>query len=126
MYPSKKAQIAHIKADKVLTKVLSKYANFADVFSPKLAIELLKYMVINNHAIELVDDWQSLYSPIYSLSFMELEILKTYIKNNLANGFIKPSKSLTRAFIFFDKKLNESLRLCVDYYNLNNQTIKNW
>ena len=57
---------------------------------------------------------------------MKLEMLKTYIKNNLANGFIGLSKSPIRASIFFDKKLNESLKLCMDYYSLNNLIVKNW
>ena len=56
---------------------------------------------------------------------MELEILKVYIENNLANGFIRPSKSPAKTSILFDKKLNGSLRLCVDYPGLNNLTIKN-
>ncbi len=57
---------------------------------------------------------------------MELKTLKAYIKNNLANIFIKPSKSLAGAPIFFDKKPDGSLRLYVDYQGLNNLTIKNW
>ena len=56
MHPSKKAQIAHLKVDKVLFKMLSKYANFADVFLPKLAAKILKYIEINNYAIKLADD----------------------------------------------------------------------
>ena len=57
---------------------------------------------------------------------MELEILKGYIKNNLANGFIRASKSPAGVSILFDKKPDSSLRLCVDYWDLNNLTIKNW
>ncbi len=57
---------------------------------------------------------------------MELETLKTYIKNNLPYYFIRPSKSLAGAPILFDKKAADSLRLCVDYQGLNNLTIKNW
>ena len=49
---------------------------------------------------------------------MELEILKTYIENNLANGFIRPSKSPAGASILFDKKPDGSLRLCVDYQGI--------
>ena len=56
---------------------------------------------------------------------MELEILKIYIKTNIANGFIKPSKSLVGAPIFFDKKPDGSLQLCVDYWAFNKLTIKN-
>ena len=62
---------------------------------------------------------------IYSLRPVELEILKTYIKTNLANNFIRPSKSPTGAPIFFDKKPDRSFRLCVNYCGLNNITIKN-
>ncbi len=115
-----------MKADEAPTKVTSKYADFADVFSPKLTIKLPKHMRINNHTIELVDDWQLPYGLIYSLGSIELEILKTYIKNHLANSFIRPCKSLVRASIFFDKKLDGSLRLCIDYWSLNNLIIKNW
>ncbi len=126
MYPLKRAQIAHLKADEAPTEVLSKYADFADVFSPKLAAELPEYTRINNYAIELVDDQQLPYDPIYSLGPVELETLKAYIENNLANAFIWPSKSPAGVPILFDKKPDGSLRLCVDYQGLNNLTIKNW
>ena len=56
---------------------------------------------------------------------MELETLKAYIENNQINSFIRPSKSPARAPIFFDKKPNGSLRLCVNYQGLNNLIIKN-
>ena len=52
-------------------------------------------------------------------------MLKTYIKANLASGFIKPSKSLVGAPILFIRKKDGSLYLCVDYRELNNLTIKN-
>ncbi len=102
------------------------YADFADVFFPKLAAEPLEHTGINDYAIELVDDQQPLYGPIYSLGPMELETLKAYIDNNLANGFIRPSKSPAGTSILFDKKPDGSLRLCMDYRSLNNLTIKNW
>ena len=125
MHPSKKAQNAHLKADEASIKVLNEHVDFADIFFLKLAIELSKYIRINDHAIKLVNDWQLPYGPIYSLSPMKLEILKAYIKNNLANNFIRPFKSPAKVLIFFNKKLNSSLRLCVDYQGFNNLTIKN-
>ena len=82
-------------------------------------------MKINDHAIKLVDNQQPSYSPIYSLGLMELEMLKAYIENNLASGFIRPFKSPAGTPIFFDKKSNGSLRLCMDYQGFNNLTIKN-
>ena len=57
VYPLRKAQIAHLKADETPTKVLSEYADFADLFSPKLAVKLSKHTGINDHAIELEDNW---------------------------------------------------------------------
>ena len=125
MHPSKRAQIAHLKVDEAPSEISSKYADFADVFSPKLAAELPKYIKINDYAIELIDDQQLPYGPIYSLGPVKLEILKAYIENNLVSGFIRPSKSLVGVPILFDKKPNGSLKLYVNYQGLNNLIIKN-
>ena len=89
------------------------------------AIELPENIGMNKHAIELEENKQLPFGPIYSLGPVELETLKTYIKTNLANGFIRPSKSPTGAPILFDQKPDGSLRLCVEYRGLNNITIKN-
>ena len=126
VHPLKRVQIAHLKVDEAPSEVPSKYADFTDVFSPKLAAKLSEHTRINDHAIELVDNWQPPYGLIYSLEPVKLEILKVYIKNNLANGFIRPSKSPAGALILFNKKPDSSLRLCVDYQDFNNLTIKNW
>ncbi len=56
MHPSRRTQITHLKADEALTEVPNEYADFADVFSPKLTAELPEHTGINDHAIELVDD----------------------------------------------------------------------
>lgn len=80
----------------------------------------------HNHGIDHVDGKQPPYGPIYSLSENEQSILRVYIDKNLANGFIRPSKSPSGAFILFVSKPNKGLRLCVDYRGLNNIIIKNW
>ncbi len=67
MHPSRKAQMGHLKVDKALTKVPNEYVDFADVFSPKLAVELQEHTKINDHAIELVDDWQPQYGLFIAL-----------------------------------------------------------
>ena len=126
IHPSKRAQIAYLKADEASTKVFSKYANFEDVFLPKLIIKFLKHTKIIYYIIKLKDDWQPLYGFIYSLELVKLETLKAYIKNNRANSFIRLFKSSIRASIFFDKKPNRSQRLYIDYQGLNNLIIKNW
>ena len=125
VHPFRRPQISGLIDEKAPTKVPAKYSDFADVFSPDLATELPEHTKINTHAIDLEEGKQPLYGPIYSLGPVELETLKTYIETNLANGFIRPSKSLAGAPILFDKKPDGSLCLCVDYRGLNNITIKN-
>ena len=107
-------------------KVPAKYSDFADVFSSDLASELPKHTGINNPAIESVNGQQPPQRPIYSLEPVKLEILKAYIEINLANDFIRPSKSSADAPILFDRKSDGSFRLCVNYRDLNNLTIMNW
>ena len=65
------------------------------------------------------------WGPIYNLSPTELEVLRTYIEEDLENGFIQHSKSPAGAPIFFIKKKDGSLRLIVDYRGLNKVTIIN-
>ena len=123
IYPARKAQIALVLAKEVT--VPAEYSDFADVFSKKTAKVLPKRIGINKHAIKLEDGKQPPYWLIYSLSPVDLETLKTYIKTNLANDFIRPSKSPAGTPILFVYKSDGSLQLCVNYWNLNNLTIKN-
>ena len=119
------AQIAALKQDEAPTKVPSEYADYADIFSFDVAIELPENNNINKHAIELEVGKQPPYGPIYSLRLVKLKTIKTYIKTHLKTGFIQPSKSPAGAPILFDKKPNGSLWLCVNYQGFNNLTIKN-
>ena len=115
VHPCRRPQVSGLIVEKATTKVLAEYSDFADVFSPDLASKLPEHTGINDHVIELVDGQQPPYGPIYSLGPVELETLKAYIETNLANGFIRPSKSPAGAPILFDRKSDGSLRLCVDY-----------
>ncbi len=55
-------------------------------------MELPENPGIKEYVIELIDRKQPLYGPIYTLSPVELETLKTYIETHLKTGFIWPSK----------------------------------
>ena len=125
IHPSRAPMLAALQQDKAPTEIPSEYIDYADVFSPDLAMQLPENTGINEHAIELVEGKQPPYGPIYSLGPVELETLKAYIETYLKTGFIRPSKSPAGSPIFFDKKPNGSLRLCIDYRGLNNLTIKN-
>lgn len=99
IHPSRETQIALLDVKKV--SIISVYANNTNVFSPYSAAELSKYTSINNHPIDQIDNEQPPYGLIYNLEPVELETLKTYIKTNLANGFITSSKLPVAALILF-------------------------
>ena len=126
VYLSQAAQIAALKQDKAPTKVLSKYANYADLFLIDLAIKLSENIGINKYVIKLEEGKQPLYGPIYSSGPVKLEILKIYIETNLKTRFIQPFKSFAGTHILFDKKPDGNLCFCIDYLGINNLTIKNW
>ena len=123
IHPAKKAQIALLFAKKVQIPI--KYSDFLDIFLEEKALILPEATKMNQYAIELQEGQQPPYRPIYSLGPVELKTLKIYIKTNFANSFIRPLKSPTGAPILFVGKPDGSLRLCVDYWGLNNLTIKN-
>ena len=123
IHPSCQAQVAELTSEE--TGIPTEYFDFFNVFSSNSAAELPEHTGINDHPINLLDNKQPPYGPIYSLEPVELETLKTYIEANLANSFIRPSKFLAGTPILFIRKKDGSLRLCVDYQGLNNLTIKN-
>ena len=86
---------------------------------------LLKHIRINDYTIKNKKGKQSAFGAIYNLGPIELKILKTYIKINLANNFIYLFKFLARALILFDKKPDRNFCFYVDYQALNNIIIKN-
>ena len=103
---------------------MAEYSDNNNVFLAENVAELPKYTGMNGHAIKLEESKQPSFGSIYSWKLVELETLKTYIKTNLVNSFIQLSKFLAGAHIFFDQKPNKSLRLYVNYWSLNNLTIK--
>ena len=133
IHPSQTAQItsgysmkvATLKQNKAFTKISVEDSDFKNIFLAKEALVLLEYTELNKNAIKLENGKQPPHEPIYSLGPVELETLKIYIETHLKTGFIQPSKSPTGTPILFDKKLDGSLCLCVDYWGLNNLTIKN-
>ena len=55
----------------------------------------------------------------------ELKELKVQLQELLDKGFIRPSVSPWGALVLFVKKKDGSMRLCIDYRELNKVTVKN-
>ena len=68
-------------------------------------------------------------SPIsitpHRMAPIEYQELKVHIQELLDKGFIRPSISPWGAPVLFDKKKDKTLRLRIDYRQLNRVTIKN-
>ena len=69
-------------------------------------------------------------SPIsmtpHRMTPVELQELRVQLQELLDKGFIRPSTSPWGASVLFAKKKDKTLRLCIDYRQLNRVTIKNW
>ncbi|KAH0695863.1 hypothetical protein KY289_013345 [Solanum tuberosum] len=75
--------------------------------------------------IDLLPDTQPISIPPYWIAPAELRKLKAQLKDLLDKVFIKPSISPWGAPVLFVKKKDGSLRMCIDYRQLNKATIKN-
>ncbi|KAL4295362.1 hypothetical protein GQ457_12G012400 [Hibiscus cannabinus] len=59
------------------------------------------------------------------MASIELKELKKQLEELQRKGFIRPSTSPWGASVLFVKKKDGSMRLCIDYRQLNRVTIKN-
>lgn len=106
-------------------KIPEGYSNFPDTSFPNSTSELIEYISINNHFINLLNNKQAFYKCIQSLKLIKLQILKTCIKTNLASNFIRLSKFLAAVPILIVWRKDDIICFWVDYQELNNLIIKN-
>lgn len=90
--------------DKILVEVFKKYMEYIDVFFKEATIELPEQMAINDHFTDLEKSKQLPYGLIYSLGPVKLEILKTYIKDNLSNGLLGYKSLLIEHLSYLSRK----------------------
>ena len=108
----------------LFTQVPEAYHDYLDVFSEAQANTLPLHRKYDLH-IPLLPNTTPPWGPIYGMSAIELATMKEYVRNYLANGFIRPSQSPAAAPVMFVKRPDGKLRLVVDYRGLNSVTVKN-
>jgi hypothetical protein len=98
-------------------------SEFSDVFPEELpGLPPLREV---DFPIDLVPGAAPISRTPYRMAATELAELKRQLADLLAKGFIQPSASPWGAPVLFVKKKDGSLRLCIDYRQLNQVTVKN-
>ena len=109
-----------VRPDLDLPRVVYAYE---DVFPDELP-GLLPQRVVD-FGIELHLGTSPISMTPHRMTPVELQELKVQLQELLDKGFIRPSTSPWGASVLFAKKKDKTLRLCIDYRQLNRVTIKN-
>jgi len=107
-----------------LEGLLKPYGQYKELFEEKKATMLAPRRTFD-HAINLKEGAELPWGPIYPMSAHQGNELDKYLKKMMADGKIADSESPYGAPIHLVLKPNGSLRLCVDYRNLNKWTVLN-
>jgi hypothetical protein len=120
------AKANEAKAKKTFEQMVPKeYYKYSKVFSEVDSHRFPQYRPWD-HAINLKSDApETLKSKVYPISHNKQGALDKFIEEQLAKGYIVPSKSPMASSVFFIKKKNGELQLIQDYRKLNDITIKN-
>ena len=96
---------------------------FPDAFPNELPRDLIDREI--EFTIAVVLGTQPISKTLYRMLTSELKELKIQLQELLDKKFIRPSTSPWGAPILFVKKKDGSLRLCIDYRELNKVIVKN-
>lgn len=107
-----------VPARTVEEMVPEQFHEFLDVFDKRRSERLPGHRPYDL-AIEIEGEVPPPVGKLYQMSAGELRALKEFIDDNLAKGYIRPSKAPCGAPVFFVKKKDGSLRLVVDFRSLN-------
>ena len=135
--------ISVMQANKMLRKACQGYLVYA-IESANSEIQLAKVLMVNEFfdvfpedlprlppdreiefEIELAPGTKPISIASYRMAPAELNELKVQMEELLSKGFVKTSTSPWGAPVLFVKKKDGSLRLCIDYKQLNKVTVRN-
>ncbi|KAJ9509119.1 hypothetical protein QJQ45_001603 [Haematococcus lacustris] len=105
----------------VSTKLKDLINEYSDVFAPFNGLPPERPI---GHTIPLQPGCKPPALPAYRMTQPELAEMKKQITAFLAQGIIEPSSSPYAAPVLFVKKKSGELRMCVDYRQLNKQTLR--
>ena len=101
----------------------SRVCEYVDVFPDELPG--LPPQRVVDFGIELHPGTSPISMTPHRMAPVELQELRVQLHELLDKGFIRPSTSPWGAPVLFAKKKDKTLRLCIDYRQLNRVTIKN-
>ncbi|WMV55510.1 hypothetical protein MTR67_048895 [Solanum verrucosum] len=104
-------------------KLVSVVKEFPEVFPDDLSGVPSEREI--DYGIDLLPDTRPISIPPYKMALTKLKDLKEELKDILDKGFIRPSVSHWDAPVLFVRKKDGSLKMCIDYRQLNKVTIKN-
>ena len=117
------AYVVETEKEGTLVDEIPVVREFPDVFSYEIAGLPPDREV--EFTIDLIPGTEPISIPLYRMAPVELRELKAQLEELLCKGFIRPSISQWGAPVLFMKKKDGSLRLCIDYRQLNRVTIRN-
>jgi hypothetical protein len=117
-------ELNNLDKDPPPDRVPNEYLEFREVFNDPVISSLPPVREADLQIVLKDEDKKLPFLKIYNLSRKEEIELKKWIDSNLEKGLIKPSKSPAAAPIFFVSKKDGGLRPCIDYRQLNENTVK--
>lgn len=110
--------------EEVKARFLDEYKDLSHVANPRDA-DIIPEHRSYDHKIELIPGNELPYSRARPMSPQELRVIKQWLDDNLAKGFIRPSTSDVASPVLLARKPGGGVRICVDYRGINNISLKN-
>ena len=120
--------VKHKKASVIIKKLKQKmfkeFHEYINVWNSKL-MNKISFRKKWNHVINFIQNVKSSFKKTYDFSKKQIIVVKKYIDDMLKKKYIKFNTSKYVAFVLIIKKLNDKLRVCMNYKTFNVFIIKN-